>query len=214
MDKSLARALRGFPRPYLTDHELQNLLDGTPDSRYGKVKRMLAQGELLHIRRGLYCITHEIGYTKNPHPFALAQYIYGPSFISLESALSYHNLIPEAVYTTTSVSGGRSKEFVTPLGIFTFQQVPRQDLYTEVMQIKESDNQFFIAKPWRAICDYVYCYRKDWQGLSPLVKSLRISLGDLPLLRDEEHQLLADYYQSRRMDQFLKGIQANLRENK
>src|SRR5438270_12510241 len=124
MAKILERALQNYPRPYLTDIELERLLGGTPDSRYGKVKRMLVQGKLLHIRRGLYCITRELGYLQKPSLLEMAQYIYGPSFISLESALSYHNLIPEAVYTTTSVTSKRSKEFKTPLGYFSYRQVP------------------------------------------------------------------------------------------
>src|SRR5579863_1173434 len=99
---SLERTLQGYPRPYLTDAELEALLEGTPDSRYGKVKRLLAQGKLLHIRRGLYCLTDMLGYLIKPHPFELAQYIYGPSYISFESALSFYQLIPETVYTVTS----------------------------------------------------------------------------------------------------------------
>lgn len=214
MLKSLERTLQSYPRPYLTDFELASILDGTPDSRYSKVKRMLAQGKLLHIRRGLYCITKEIGYLKKPSSFELAQYIYAPSFISLESALSYYNLIPEAVYTITNATSKRSKEFKTPLGIFSYQSVPLQDLYTEVTLIKENEQRFFIAKPWRAICDYVFCYRIDWNSLDPLISSLRIELDNLPVLRKEEIQLLDEYYHHRRISRFLQGIQKDLKQIK
>lgn len=210
MVKLLERMLQNHPRPYLTDAELETLLDSSPDSRYGKVKRMLAQGKLLHIRRGLYCITKEIGYVKKPHPFELAQYIYGPSYISLESALSYHNLIPEAVYTTTSASGKRSKEFATPLGRFSYRQLPLKDLFTEVELIEENEYKFFMAKPWKAICDYVFCYKKDWINLEPLVNNLRINLENLPALRDEEIQVLDEYYHHSRVNRFLKNIQRDL----
>jgi hypothetical protein len=211
MTNSLERKLRNYPHPYLTDSEVENLIDGTRDSRYSKVKRMLAQGKLLHIKRGLYCITDEIGYFKKPHPFELAQYIYGPSFISLESALSYHNLIPEAVYTTTSATGKRFKEIKTPLGHFSYQQVPLKDLYTEVALIKDNENTFFMAKPWRAICDYIYCHRKNWYSLDPLIKSLRINVENLPHLRHEEIQLLDEYYHQNRMSRFLKNIQKEIK---
>jgi predicted transcriptional regulator of viral defense system len=204
---TLERVLRNYPHPYVTDSELENLLDGTANSRYSKVKRMVAQGKLLHIRRGLYCITNEIGHIKKPHPYELAQYIYGPSFVSLESALSYHHLIPEAVYTTTSVTGKRSKEFKTPLGIFSYRRVPLENLYTEVLLIKENEYKFYMAKPWRAICDYLYCYRQDWNSLDPFIKSLRINLENLPDLHLEEIQLLDEYYHQSRMSQFLKRIQ-------
>ena len=83
MVRLLENKLRNYYRPYITDAELEMLLDGTSDSRYGRVKRLLAQGKLLHIRRGLYCLTEMMGYLTKPHPFELAQHIYAPSYISL-----------------------------------------------------------------------------------------------------------------------------------
>lgn len=205
--EKLIESLRSYPRPYLTDIELGVLLNGTPDSRYGKVKRLLAQGKLLHLRRGLYCLTDKMGYFTKPHPFELAQYIYGPSYISLESALSFHKLIPESVYTTTSVTSKRSKEFQTPLGLFSYLHLPLESFFTEVELVKENGYQFFMAKPWKAICDYLYCYKKDWTNLNPLAESLRINCDDLPVLREEEIQLLEEYYRHTRISRFLKGVQ-------
>ncbi|MFA6037210.1 MAG: hypothetical protein WC748_03685 [Legionellales bacterium] len=197
------RILQNYPRPYLTDLELDTLLDGTSDSRYSKVKRLLAQGRLLHVRRGLYCLPDK----QKTHPYELAQYIYGPSYISLESALSFHQLIPEAVYTITSVTSKRSKEFNTPLGVFSYQHLPLEGFYTEVSLNTENGYSFFMAKPWKAICDYVFCYKKEWDSLLPLEQSLRISRKDLPLLRDEEITLLNEYYHHSRITRFLKGVQ-------
>lgn len=48
----------------------------------------------------------------------LANLIHGPSYISLEYALS-HGLIPERVSTVTSVALGRSRKFDTPVATFT-----------------------------------------------------------------------------------------------
>lgn len=207
----LEESLRRYSRPYLTDRELEFLLDGTPDSRYGKTKRMLAQGKLLHIRRGLYSLTDKLGYRTKPHSFELAQFIYGPSYISLESALSYHQLIPERVYTITSCTGKRAKKFETPLGHFNYMHLPEENLFTEVELIKENEYQFFIAKPWKAICDYIYCYKHDWKDLDPLQNSLRIEIEDLPLLREEEIQLLEEYYHQKRISRFLKNIRRELK---
>jgi len=206
MTRALERILQRYPRPFVTGAELACLLKGTPDSRYGKVKRMLAAGKLLHVKRGLYCLTEEVGYFNKPHPFELAQFIYGPSLVSLESALSYHGLIPEAVYTTTNVTGKRSKTFMTSLGRFYFQHVPLNNLYAETTRMTENGHTFFIAKPWRAICDYVYCYKKDWHSLDPLVNSLRIEVDNLPDLSNEEVQTLDAYYHQQRMRLFLTGV--------
>jgi len=202
--------LRAFPRPFVTDGELEGLLPGTPDSRYSKVKRLIAQGKLHHIRRGLYCLTDRMQFVTKPHPFELAQLIYGPSYISLESALSFHQLIPERVYTVTSTTCKRSKEFKTPLGLFSFLHLPLENFYTEVELVTESNSHFFMAKPWKAICDFIYCYKKDWQGLSPLVESLRIQPESLPELRDEQIELLDEYYHHMRINRFLKSVKKDL----
>lgn len=210
MSGSLELALRNYPRSYLTDSELEALLGGTPDSRYGKVKRLLSQGKLLHIRRGLYCLTDKVGYLPKPHPFELAQHLYGPSYVSLESALSFYKLIPETVYTVTSATSKRSKEFQTPLGVFSYSHLPLENFYTEVELIKENGYQFFMAKPWKAICDYVFCYRRNWNTLEPLLEGLRMNPEYLPALRNEEIQLLDEYYHHTRISLFLKGVQKDL----
>lgn len=202
----LENILQHYPRPYLTDIELGSLFGGTPNSRYAKVKRLLASKELLHVRRGLYSLTDKIGGIMKPHPYELAQYIYGPSYISLESALSYHQLIPEAVYTVTSVSTKRTKEFQTPLGIFSYMSLSCDNFYTDVSLIQEGPYSFLMANPWKAICDYVHCYKKDWKGLQPLLDSLRIEENALPPLESTARQLLEEYYQSNRIHLFLKGI--------
>ncbi|HSW71384.1 MAG TPA: hypothetical protein VLH77_05335 [Gammaproteobacteria bacterium] len=76
-----------------------------------------------------------MGYLRKPHPFELAQYIYGPSYISLESALSFHKLIPETVYTVTSTTVKRSREFQTPLGVYSFLHLPPENFYVEVWSV-------------------------------------------------------------------------------
>ena len=192
---------------YLTDNELATLLDGTANSRYGKVKRLLADGKLIRIRRGLYWVPSTTGSPEKPHPFELAQCIYYPSYISLESALSFHGLIPEAVYVITSVCTKRSKTFHTPLGHFSYQHLPPENFYIEVELVKKDQFQFLIAKPWKAICDYIYCYKKEWDSVDPLLQSLRISREDLPALRFEEIELLMEYYHQNRVVKFLKSIQ-------
>jgi len=192
-----------FPRPYLTDSEVFFLLQGTANSRYSKIKRLLAQGKLRQVRRGLYCLTEEGGCFLKPHPFELAQFIYAPSYISFESAFSFYNLIPEAVYTITSASLKRSKEFNTDLGLFSFMHLPAENFYSEVTLYKDEQYTFFIAKPWKAICDYIYFYKKKWT-FEVLIENLRMDISILPLLQDYEKYLLEEFYQKVFINTFLK----------
>lgn len=199
--------LKNYPFNIITDIDLELLLDGTAHSRYSKVKRLIQAGKLLHIRRGLYCITEQLGRREKPHPFALAQRIYAPSYISFESALSFHELIPERVYTVTSGCSKRSKDFKTPLGFFSYLHLPTENFYVEVELINNDNNQFFMAKPWKAICDYVYCNKQKWRELTPLLESLRIEKTSLPMIKYDEINILKEYYQSNKLTKFLNNIQ-------
>jgi hypothetical protein len=210
MINGLLHKIASQPTLYLTDTEINVLIDGNPNSRYSKVKRWLKNGDLIHLRRGLYCLGEKLAGNRKPHPFAAAQRIYSPSYISLESALAYHQLIPEAVYAITSVTTKRKNEFDNPLGKFKYAHLPLENFYLDVELISENNEQFFMAKPWKAIGDYIFCYKKEWRNLEPLFKSLRVERENLPSLRHEEVEGLIDYYQHRRLTRFFNGIKKEL----
>ncbi len=217
MTSQLEQKLRNYPKLYITDSELPALLEGSSDdSRHGQVKRALAKGVLLRIRRGLYAIPRGLFGRQTLHPFELALKIYGPSYISLESALSYHHLIPEAVYTITSVTPKRATKFNTPLGLFTYTHLPPENFFVEVER-REEEGQlnktiFFMATPWKAITDYVFCYKKNWNSLDPLVNSLRIEPESLPVLDQNLLDNLESYYKSVRITKFLRGVARELKK--
>ena len=120
------------------------------------IKRAVAAGEVIRLRRGLYCIEQRF-IRHRPNPFEVCQRIYGPSYVSLESALSWHGWIPEAVRAITSVSIGRSCSFINPLGLFTYSRVPQKTLMVGVGRRTESDGAvFFLAHPLKALADYVH----------------------------------------------------------
>jgi len=205
MPLAFERKLRQQPRAFCTDAELQYLLPSSTDARKAVIKRAVAQGLLIRIKRGLYCIAEEIG-LKKINSFELAQFIYGLSCISLESALSYYGLIPEAVYTTTSVTIKRSKKFSTPIGEYDYCKVPSENFLIAVNRVEFEGIVFFIASPWRVLTDYVYCYKKDWDSLLDLENDLRLSVEDLPKVSSLLAENLKDYYRNKRVDAFIDTI--------
>ena len=79
-----------------------------------KITKLLAGGNVVRIKKGLYCF----GAVLRKRPLSLeyvANLIYGPSYVSLEYALAYHDMIPERVDIVTSVAIPRSRDFVTPI---------------------------------------------------------------------------------------------------
>lgn len=206
MQKTIENILKEYPQNIITDIDFDILMDGTPHSRYSKVKRLIQLGKLIHIRRGLYVITESLGHPEKPHPFELAQRIYAPSYISFESALSFHQLIPERVYTITSASTKRSKVFKTSLGLFSYLRLPASNFFVEVELINQNNYRFFMAKPWKAICDYVYYSKQKWNELSSLIASLRIDKYALPNIKHDELELLKEYYQTKKLSRFFNSI--------
>ncbi len=176
---------------------------GSDFSRHGLVKRALANGEILSIRRGLYCLAPR--YQKKPvSVYALSQRIYGPSYVSLETALRYHGWIPEAVYACTCSSYGNAKNFNTPLGLFSYKRVPQKAFYAGVERCADaSGNVCFMASAVKALADYVYVHRLNWTSLDEASGSLRIEADNLAAVSPEELATLAGNYSNGRVKRFL-----------
>ena len=192
MTALIDKILEKIPYDTVTDTEVSALLKGTKASRYNQLKRSLAKGELLHIRRGLYLLAKR--YQRKPlNQYALAQKIYTPSYISFESALSYHGLIPEAVYTVSSASLKRSREFKTPVGVFAFTQIPQRVFYAGVDRIEKDWVVFLMARPSKALADYVFYHRSKWKKVGQFLKSLRIEPDSLKIDPDELQSILQEY---------------------
>jgi len=203
-------ALHRADRGIFTITELMCWLGSTPARHYGLLKRALAAGEILKIRRGLYCL-HKRYLQGMPDSLELAQRIYGPSYISLESALAHHGWIPEAVYATTSASFERSREFETPLGLFSYARVPQRKLYEGVSRMETArGGSFFLAAPLKALSDYVYVHRCDWRSVRPLTESLRIEEGALAELPGDLFDRLRENYRAGHVRRFLDGLRKDL----
>ena len=175
------------------------------------LKRAVASGEVWRIHRGLYCLSTR--YTPRPiNPFELAQRIHGPSYISLEAALAWHGWIPEAVHAITSVSLERSRTFDTPLGLFSFARIPQRWLFAEVTRVsEEGGGNFLLATPLKALADYVYIHRCNWQSLTPVVESLRVDEKCFDELTSETFDRLMPLYRADRVRRFLGGLRKDLK---
>jgi len=89
--------------------------------------------------------------------FKIANRIYSPSYVSLESALSYYHLIPESVYGITSISTRRTYSFRTSIGEFTFRTIKPQLFFGyNLMNYKEQ--YLKMASIEKALLDYFYLH--------------------------------------------------------
>ena len=120
-----------------------------------KISEMIKSGELVSLRRGLYVPGPELDLPL-PDSFVVANHLRGPSYISLESALSYWNLIPERVYEISSVTTKTSKIYNTAIGRFSFQHLPTPYYAFGIRSVPLTELQTaLIASPEKAICDKI-----------------------------------------------------------
>lgn len=87
-----------------------------------QLDRWVKRGHLLQLRRGIYQLRRRPG-ENAPHPFKVSGCLKKNSYVSLQSALSHHGMIPEYVPATTSITTGRPETRVTPVGRFIFRHV-------------------------------------------------------------------------------------------
>jgi len=87
--------------------------------------------------------------------FEIANRIYKPSYVSLESALAHYQLIPESVYGVISVSTRRSYRFASAVADFRYRTVKPQ-LYFGYDLAAGGRKRVKIARPEKAILDFLY----------------------------------------------------------
>jgi hypothetical protein len=174
------------------------------------LRRAVASREVRRIRRGLYCLS-DLYLRAGIDSLDLAQRIHGPSYVSLETALSHHGWIPEAVRAVTSVTRARSRTFDTPLGLFTYTRVPQRLFLAGVRRISGSAGGVcFMATALKALADLVYVQRRDWRRAAPVVESLRVEPEHLAGLTGDQFDEVASAYGPGRVSRFLVGLREEL----
>jgi len=184
--------------------------DRTRGARELLLNRALKAGEILRLKRGTYLLAPEYRKTEPP-PWTVAGLLLSPSHVSLETALAYYGLIPEAVYQVASVCTQRRRTFDTPLGVFSYYCVPTKAPRAGVVAVTmPAPFWAYVATPLRAIADMVYLNRTvSWQKDGPgyLIESLRIDEEDLRELEFDRCTEITAAFRSRRVRDFLKGMQ-------
>ena len=210
MNRLVKKIIEEVPVSVFTPLEISMLIPGSADIRYALVKRAIAEGDIIRIKRGLYTLSplYRKGYL---NPYTVSLMILGPSYISVETALSNCGWIPEAVRAITAVTSHTPIEFVTPIGYFTYERVPQKTLLAGVDRLLDaSGNVWFQAMPLKALADYVYLHGCNWTSSRPLVESLRIDEENLQEITKEDFLELDDNYTNSRVVKFLQGLKKEL----
>jgi predicted transcriptional regulator of viral defense system len=150
--------------------------DASPAEVRRQVSRWVASGRLVQLRRGLYAIAPPHA-REPPDPLVVAVRLHGPSYVSLESALAHHGVIPELVPVVTSVTTGRPRRFETPLGVFAYRHLHR-DLFWGYRAVEAGRGQAsYVALPEKALLDLLHFTPGTIRR--PFLEELRLAPGQL-----------------------------------
>lgn len=120
-----------------------------------KINELITKGELTSLKKGLFVPGPSLN-IRGPEPFLIANYLWRPSYVSMESALSYWGLIPERVYEISSVTPKNAKTYTTPIGRFSYSHASLPYYSFGIKSVAVSARQVvLIASPEKAICDMV-----------------------------------------------------------
>lgn len=207
LDMTIDLLRSGPPGRVLRQFEIESALGGTPARRYGAVNRALARGELVRLRRGLYQLPGIGGEVAGSLLVAANAIVHG-SYVSFESALSFHGLIPEGVTVLLSASPGRGAVFTNPLGEFRYYRIPtRAGWFMEGVASEDTGSgSALVASPLRALADLAYTRRIEGPVRTFLVDSLRIDADDLVSIEPSAVSSMKKAFRSRAVRRFLDGL--------
>jgi hypothetical protein len=157
-----------------------------------KIYQLAKEGVIQSIKKGLYVAGPALNTDRKPEPFLLANHILGPSYVSVETALSYHSLILERVYEIASMTTQAPRKFNTPLGSFTYTRLPLPYYSFGIRSEKLTDDQYaMVASPEKALCDKIITtsgllLRSKKTAREFLLENMRMDEGALRRLNTKE----------------------------
>ncbi|MFD3408646.1 hypothetical protein SKC37_08250 [Aquirufa sp. HETE-83D] len=114
-----------------------------------------AKNYLQKLSNKWYCFAkmERSGYSQ----FRVANLLCKPSYISLESAFDYYGLIPEATFSTTSVTTKKTSHYENDRGNFTYRSI-KNGLFWGYKTTHPSPQAILMAELEKAILDYLYLH--------------------------------------------------------
>ncbi len=159
-----------------------------------KIGLLMRDGRLHRLKKGLFVVSEK----DSEKPLSLeliANHLYAPSYISLQTALRFYGLIPEHITVIQSMTIKPSQTFENDLGYFIYHHVSREIFSVGVRLVMMDGICWTIATPEKALCDLIAMtpgvnlrYLKDVRTY--LEEDLRF---DMDAFEKFDVQILSDY---------------------
>lgn len=140
-------------------------------SVYSILYRYKKRGLIVQISKGLYAIAD----TDLPDLY-VANILYRPSYVSFETALSYHNIIPETVYAVSSATTRTTRRWriKTLNRLFIYHKIKRQ-AYTGYSSVEISGRVALMADAEKAMVDLLYLVARGIKKLPGRIYAHRLN---------------------------------------
>src|SRR5262245_53150432 len=112
--------LQAFTAPVVESRDVAALLQVTKSNATTILRRLAADGMIVHLSRGRWLVNQKIDRLALPELIS-APY---PAYISLQSALFHHGLIEQVPSILYSVTPGRPRRVRTPMATISFHRMP------------------------------------------------------------------------------------------
>ncbi|MBE0680084.1 MAG: hypothetical protein IH592_15090 [Bacteroidales bacterium] len=127
-----------------------------PEFNRNNLGHWVRQGYLIRLRQGYYAFPEYKESTDFTLYFANA--IYKPSYISLQTALSFYGIIPESVPEITSVTTLKTITFSNDFGEYSYKNIRPELMFGYDLRDMEGGRRIMFATPEKAIIDLLYLY--------------------------------------------------------
>ncbi len=135
-----------------------------------EVQYWLKHGHLVQLKRGVYVLSDDLRKESLSMGF-ISNFLLSPSYVSLEYALGYYDLIPEKVTVYTSVTTKKTTTYKTPIGVFEYRSV-KEGIFCGFTKMVDNGQDYFIAFPEKALLDFFY-FHQDLEGTEGEFESYR-----------------------------------------
>lgn len=184
-----------------------------PQTMRNQLTRWQKKGLLIQLKRGIYVLNK--GDRKvNPSRFFLANQLFWPSYVSLESALGYYGLIPEVVVDVTSVTTKKTSRLVNPVGSFIYQHI-KPDAFEGYRSYKDKAGlECLIAEPEKAVVDFLYLNLRKFKVEPKKVFKESYRFQNSEGLKPKKIIFWARLFKNRRLEETAGEFCALIREEK
>ncbi len=139
------------------------------------------RGYLARLKKGMYFFVEKRAEISAQE---ISFLIYQPSYLSMETMLSYYGLIPEMVHAQTCVTTKTTRKFSNDFGVFTFRHI-KSELFFGYNPIETKFGKYLIAQPEKALLDYFYFNLGKLNNQADL-EELRINSSELKRIIDRK----------------------------